>query len=416
LAEECQAIALHGRPLRVAMVSKATSPGGGASRVATDLGALLREDGHVCDHWVGYYSKEPKPWIRQLHGDRLREPFRWLRNTMEKMGILDSLPLEALFLLALRRNYDLIHVHDTATAMTTASVSMLASRVPTVWTFHDQSAFTGGCLYSMDCLAYLHDCDRCPQLDQWPVGSSAAGVRRMRKNRRRAAVRGVYTPVVPSRWMAEMASETGDFTREIEVIPNGVNTDVFRPHKDKMQARRQLGIHGDVKVVLISAGHLSDPRKGVWDVIDMLGTLGENIFILAVGKEDETLRKALHRIPHQFTGYIHDPQWKAYVYACADVCVYCSFADNHPLTLLETMACGVPTVAYDVGGVGEIINQPGLGALVAPGDRKALLLELRSVLQRGEECRLNCREHAVQAFSYELFLRRHINLYRKLAK
>ena len=80
------------------------------------------------------------------------------------------------------------------------------------------------------------------------------------------------------------------------------------------------------------------------------------------------------------------------------------------------MACGVPSVAYDVGGVGEIIDQPGLGALVAPGAQKALLREVKSVLQRVEECHLNCREHAVKAFSYELFLRRHIDLYRKLAK
>lgn len=416
MAERHQAITRHSRPLKIAMVSKATSPGGGASRVATELGALLRADGHVCDHWVGYYSQEPKPWIRQLHGDRLRQPFRWLRNALEKNGLLDSLPLEALFFLALRREYDLVHVHDTTTAMTTASVSMLASRIPTVWTFHDQSAFTGGCLYSMDCIEYLHDCGRCPQLGQWPVGSSVAGVRRMRKNRRRAAVCGMYTPVVPSRWMAEMASGTGDFTRQIKVIPNGVNTDLFRPHEDRMQARQQLGIHGDAKVVLISAGNLSDPRKGVRDVLDMLGTLKENVFIIAVGKENETFRKALNRIPHQLTGYINDPKRQADVYACADVCVYCSYADNHPLTLLEVMACGVPSVAYDVGGVGEIIDQPGLGALVAPGDRKTLLREIRSVLQRVEECRIVCREHAVKAFSYELFLRRHLDLYRNLAR
>jgi len=402
-------------PLRIAMLSKATSPGGGASRVATELAALLRADGQVCDHWVGYYSQAPRPHLRQLHGDRTRPAIRQLRRLADRLGVLDALPLEALVLRASRVRYDVIHVHDIATAITSASIARLAAAAPLAWTFHDQSAFTGGCLYALECDRYRADCADCPRRGEWPLSGPAAGIRRARRLRRELARGGSYAPLAPSRWMADQAAATGDFPRGVEVIPNGVDTDLFRPPDDRAALRRMFDIPERARVALLSAGHLADPRKGGPDALRALATLPGGCVVLAVGNLDDAVRAALAPLDHRATGYIHDPARLAAAYGCADVNLFCSHAENHPLTILEAQACGVPTVAYAVGGIPEIVDAPELGALAPPGDAAALAAALARVLDAAGSLRKECRESAERRFSHALLLRRHLALYRRLA-
>ena len=69
---------------------------------------------------------------------------------------------------------------------------------------------------------------------------------------------------------------------------------------------------------------------------------------------------------------------------CLDVFVLPSLRENQPLALLEAMAAGIPVVATDVGGVGEIIRDCEEGLLVSPGDRDALAGALVRALGSGE--------------------------------
>jgi glycosyltransferase involved in cell wall biosynthesis len=91
-------------------------------------------------------------------------------------------------------------------------------------------------------------------------------------------------------------------------------------------------------------------------------------------------------------------------YRALDLMLLTSWHEGTPLAILEAMACGVPVVATDVGGVAELIVSGTTGALVPPGDdaqmagRACELLASRAMLARMGE---RAREHVRARFSID---------------
>jgi glycosyltransferase involved in cell wall biosynthesis len=84
---------------------------------------------------------------------------------------------------------------------------------------------------------------------------------------------------------------------------------------------------------------------------------------------------------------------------------------------LEAMACGLPVVASDVGGLPEIVD-PTVGALVPPGDPVALAEAVAGVLadpRRSEKGRL-ARDRVVARWSNDRLVERHLEIYRELVE
>jgi glycosyltransferase involved in cell wall biosynthesis len=94
----------------------------------------------------------------------------------------------------------------------------------------------------------------------------------------------------------------------------------------------------------------------------------------------ERLADTLHLLPDvvQFTGATDD---MARVYRSADVVVLCSDWEGTPNVLLEALACGLPVIASDVGGVSEIVKHGENGFLVPPGDVEQLVEHARRLAQ-----------------------------------
>ncbi|MDP5337685.1 MAG: glycosyltransferase, partial [Nodularia sp. (in: cyanobacteria)] len=98
---------------------------------------------------------------------------------------------------------------------------------PIVWTLHDMWAFTGGCHYSGGCDKYTKSCGACPQL-----GSQREGdISRWIWQRKAKAWENInLTIVTPSLWLADCARKSILFQNlRIEVIPNGLDTEVYKP-------------------------------------------------------------------------------------------------------------------------------------------------------------------------------------------
>jgi glycosyltransferase involved in cell wall biosynthesis len=405
--------------MKIALLSKADASGGGASRVAEDLARLLNANGHTAHHYVAVKQPDNSS-VRSLYGS-----FTWgrllrrLHHLVKRAGFPELIPWELppLYLQKIH-HYDVLHFHDLSSAISPLTVRYLARRRPTVWTFHDCSPFTGGCLYPLDCLRYQTRCGPCPQLGQWPLDTQFDFTGFMQDIKRATAREERFTPVTPSAWLAGVAAQSGMFAAPPQVIPNAVDTALFCP-LDKPSLRAKLGLPVNRPIILLIASYISEARKGLNYALQTLAQLKElNPFLLLVGHTDEQTRLALAGFDYRETGFLTDNQLKAQYFAAADIFLFSSVADNLPLVVLETMAAGVPTIGFATGGVPEMVEHRRSGYLVPPTDVPSLVDGLTLALTTGcaAEWGRAARRRAEAIYSYQIFLDNHLALYQQMIR
>ena len=239
-------------------------------------------------------------------------------------------------------------------------------RQPVVWTMHDMWPFTGGCHYAGGCTNYRGQCGACPVLQSTRRRDLSRWVHR-RKQRHWKDLR--LHPVAPSRWMARVAARSRLFgERPVRRIPYGLDLETFRP-LEKADARRRLGLPSDRLLILFGASRARrDQRKGYDLLSDATRLLAERgaipdaqvmIFGSRPDEEGEDIGMRVWNM-----GTLSEDEQIARVYCAADVFVAPSREDNLPNTVLEAAACGVPTVAFGIGGMPDMIDHGRTGYLV----------------------------------------------------
>ncbi len=148
------------------------------------------------------------------------------------------------------------------------------------------------------------------------------------------------------------------------VLRNGVDLTFFTPHALKPQLPSFLG---DNDKLILSVGNLVE-LKGHHLVIEALSLLYDaKLIIIGEGKEKHNLQKLVKKLGLvqrvYFTGNISQSELPGY-YAMADVLVLASSREGMPNVLLESLACGTPVIATDVGGSAEVISDNSIGELI----------------------------------------------------
>jgi len=269
---------------------------------------------------------------------------------------------------------DVLNLHWVAYYQSPFTITaLLRLGKPVVWTLHDQWAFTGGCHYTAGCESYISDCSDCPQLASDPY-SLPAGVL---KDKIELFSGLSLTVVSPSRWLAECVKNSALFGRmRVAVIPNGVETDIFRPIS-KMRAKKLLGLPPDTMTVLFGAEYGSERRKGFKELAAAIGhclsdpwfeakAREDKVRILCFGQPDERIDSI--KIPVISLGYLKSDQKVREAYNAADVFIQSSLEDNLPNTVLEAMSCGTPVIGFDVGGIPDMVQDGSEGRIIPAGD------------------------------------------------
>ncbi len=400
--------------MRVAIISRSDRFGGGASQHAEDLAGLLEASGHTVHHWVGSYQGDYRPRLRILYGSHGTNWIRGFRDVSRRFGFPDMIPVELITLLRRDRfrEYDLIHVHDISTAASPLTVRYLGRRLPVIWTFHDCSPFTGGCIYPFSCRAFESRCGACPRLHDDGLRTRFDRTGMLQDIKREMAKEDLYVPVAPSRWMQDQAMRSGMFQRPPEIIPYGVEI----PDEsllDKGRIRRMLGLP-DRPIVLFSSVTMDAPRKGLNYAIDALKAVGDlKPYLVVLGRPGNESARLLHGVDVRSFGYVSDARLVSLLYASADVHLFTSIADNLPFSILETGAAGTPTVGFATGGAPEMIEHEKTGYLVPTGNVESLIDGIRRALSDGAAGRwgVAAREKIAREFSMELMKERHLRLY-----
>ena len=161
----------------------------------------------------------------------------------------------------------------------------------------------------------------------------------------------------------ELVSYSGASPEKISVIPCGVNLELFR-HIDKESARRSLGLNGHK--ILLFVGRI-DPLKGIDRLLKALPRLDatQNLKLLVIGGDEDSpteveklqrLSQRLHILDAvDFTGIVEQKELPVY-YSAADICVIPSYYESFGLVALESLACGTPIVATNVGCIESVVN------------------------------------------------------------
>lgn len=297
-----------------------------------------------------------------------------------------------------------------------------AERKPLVWTLHDMWPFTGHCAYSYDCDRWrtgcydspLYDRERKPYDDipQLPLDTSRLQWRAKRATYERTPI----TVVTPSAWLARLARESIVALHgrsSVHHIPNGLDTDVYAP-RDRAASRAKLDLPADAGVLLFGADSLARRRKGIAHLRDALSRLRQthpDLWLLTLGAAGADLGWPAERIR---SVQVDDESEQADVYSAADVAVVPSVADNQPLMAVEALACGVPVVGFDVGGVPETVRDGETGRIAPAGDSTALAGAIASLFGDGElRARLGRqgREYVLREHSLDVQGRRYAEVY-----
>jgi teichuronic acid biosynthesis glycosyltransferase TuaC len=207
-----------------------------------------------------------------------------------------------------------------------------------------------------------------------------------RRQRVRRVLADVDAIIAVSETLRDRIQELGVDRGLIHVIPPAVEHETFRPG-DRFQARIRLGLPA-TSPVLLWVGRMA-PVKSVATLIDAVAALRRTrpaVRLCLVGDgplrqqlESQAIRSGLGEHT-RFAGFVAPanlPDW----YRAADVTVLPSVSEGAPNVLLESIACGTPFVASDVGDV-RAIATVGLDVLVPPLNVESLTSALDQVLRQ----------------------------------
>jgi glycosyltransferase involved in cell wall biosynthesis len=314
---------------------------------------------------------------------------------------------------------DIIHLHwfNQGFISINGLKNILKLDKPVLWTMHDMWSFTGGCHFTGFCERYINSCGNCPLLKN----PSETDLSTLIFNEKQLVYKKYpkLTFVTCSDWLKTKAQNSKLLGKmRIETIPNPIDTLKYKP-EDKSVSRRKLNLPTNKKILLFGSARLNDKRKGFVKLIRALQILRKdhpeyenNLIVLLFGQVDEETPRL---IPFKSVslGKLDDP---TLAYQAADLFVLPSLEDNLPNTIMEAMSCGIPSLAFNTGGIPEMIDHLKNGYLCQYGSEQSLAEGIFTMLssEKLAEFSINARMKVETTFSEKVISEKYISLYNEL--
>ena len=360
--------------------------------------------------------------ITKLYGlaKAIGQPNYWLDRQLGYENF--DFPSTAYLLDLPQKKPDILHCHNLhGEYFDLQKLPLLSRQISFIITLHDAWLLTGHCAHSFDCDRWQIGCGKCPDLNIYPPIKRDTTAYNWQRKRKIFANSKLYI-ATPSQWLMNKVKESilAPAIIESRVIPNGIDLSVFKPGNQK-EIRTKLNFPLEAKIILFTAnGIRENPWKDYKTMRKAIVLLAENlpsqnILFLALGENSppEKIGNAtIHFIPYE-----KDSQVVADYYRVSDVYVHAAKAETFGLAVTEALACGIPVVATNVGGIPEQIEQGKTGFLVSIGDSIAMTQYIQLLLEDDEfrqQIGWQASVIAQHKFSLELMTNNYLNWYQEI--
>lgn len=316
---------------------------------------------------------------------------------------------------------DVIHLHWINQGMISLHTirKMLESGKPIVWTMHDMWPCTGICHHARECTKYEQECHHCPFL--YGGGSSRDLSTRVFQKKKKIYNLASITFVACSHWLEKRAKTSALLTGQtVTSIPNPINTNLFKP-RDKKEARAKCQLPPDKRLILFGSVKITDKRKGIDYLIESCKLLAEkhpewkeSLGVVVFGNQSRQLQDLLPFKVYPLP-YISNEREIVDIYNAVDLFVTPSLEENLPNMIMEAMACGVPCVGFNVGGVPEMIDHLHNGYVAQYKSAEDFANGIQWILTEPEYAELSeqASRKAVANYSERVVAKKYTDIYNK---
>jgi len=396
--------------------------GGGAADGFVRIHRALLSQGHDSVAYVIKKKRQDVPAM--VDARRLLSPFQKLawglgrvwaklsRLHLKPIGVYDfdaeaNFPAEPIICDARARSakWDLVVVHWAGAFVTAATIRQVAEALSArvvLWQV-DMAHVTGGCHSNLGCPKYQTGCGACPLIGSKDADDLSA---RQSAERRRIWKEIGAVLLAPTEWSARQAREssiTGGLPSKIFPIP--LDLEVLRPVENPRDARAELGLPAEARVLLVRGIDPALNYKGfglLLQALRLLDAQGVTLHVAVLG-ETGLMGTDWKHVTYTELGVRRGDAAIAIAYQSADFFVNPSTNDNGPMMVGEALVCGVPVVAYPVGLPSVPWADGQVGRVVEPiGDVPALAAAIRAFVEM-PAAELLAKKHAAAAAARPLY-------------
>jgi putative colanic acid biosynthesis glycosyltransferase len=388
---------------------------GSTGRISEQIGLKVIQEG-----WESYIAFGRKANSSKSKLYKIGKDFDFYRHALESR-ILDKHGLSSINSTNNFIDYiyqikpDIIHFHNlhgyyVNYEILFESISKL-NNCKIVWTLHDCWSFTGHCTYFSDinCDKWKETCFSCPKKNNYPSSLFFDKSRESYNLKKALFTKFPITFVPVSNWLGSLVSESFLKDQNIEVISNGVDSDIFYSKNPNVNLLNKYKLNG--KTVLLAASTSWAGQKGFSDYIKLSNILSKDQVIVLVGLPKSLSKK----LPSNVIGVPRTEIISELVdwYNVSSIVLNLSKLETFGLTTVEGFMCGKPSVVYNSTASPELIKSSVLGRIVEVGD----IFEVKSAIDElliSQSNSYKIRELALLDYSANNQFFKYIDLYKRL--
>jgi len=302
-------------------------------------------------------------------------------------------------------NCDIVHIHWINKGFVNVK-DLTKFKKPIVWTTHDIWIATGGCHLSFDCDKFKIGCGNCFYLKNLNENDLSS---KLYKTKLRIVEKLNVSFVSPSNWMlTNLKSSLITQNSNLINIPNGINVNIF--HKQFIEREN------DVFNVGFVSANLSDSNKAMYRLIEALNLIHKsnkkiNINLVLIGKyKSENPIGCL--FPITKIDFVSSQEEMSKMYNQIDLLSVTSTLETFPTTIIEAGCCGVPSIAFNVGGISDIITEE-VGELIDPFDIEKYSEGILKILLSKDKYQF-LDKFMLQKYGISSIVDNYIDLYKKM--